>query len=139
VWTAGSCRPCSEAERVCIRQVSLGLEALLGRKAREVMNKDAILHILAQRSMADSDVDRQAYVEMWFEKDGEKLGHAVVFERLDPEEGRVYLRNSSMGRSLPAGSIIPDLSPPTRLDDPATGLLSVSLSDFRQAVGSVLT
>ncbi len=110
------------------KEVLHGMEAVLGKSFRYVRDKSEGMRILEQRSHAGSNEERQAKLTVNWKSQGSM--HAVVFEKIEGD--RVYIRDSSGIRDLPKGSFIPGLIPPTRVDDPAAGVWSLSVEDFKK-------
>ena len=61
-------------------------------------------------------------------------GHAVTFDRIEGD--RVYFRNPWGGQFLPPGEALDD--PPRRMENPMTGLESMSLEDARRLIHGVV-
>lgn len=61
-------------------------------------------------------------------------GHEVTFDRLEGD--RVYFRNPWGGRFVPPGETLGD--PPRRLEDPFTGMESMSVADARKYFKAVI-
>jgi hypothetical protein len=110
------------------KEILTGMEAVLGKQFRFVRDKEEGMKILEQRSHASNDADRQAKLTVNWKGQGSM--HAVVFEKI--ENGRVYLRDSSGIRDVSKGEYIKELDPPTRVEDPAAGVWSLSVEDFKK-------
>jgi len=110
------------------KEVLAGMEAIFGKSFHYVKDKSEAMKILEQRSHATSDADRQAKLTVFWKGQGSM--HAVVFEKI--ENGRVYIRESSGIRNITKGEFISELDPPTRVEDPAKGVWSLSVEDFKK-------
>jgi hypothetical protein len=109
-------------------EVRYGLESLFGKTVTTIRDKEQGMRILEQRSQAASDGDRQAKLCVFW-KD-QPSTHSVVFEKI--ENGRVYIRDSSGLRDLRKGENVDGLIPATRVEDPAAGIWSLSVEDFKK-------